>query len=199
MDDGSSESGEVREDECVDVDDDGEVDEERTSASVAQEYQHFVGKKLGQHTLLLGEYKCKQYGKKRGYGGVSIEDIGIAGSPEEYKVSAQHEDQHLDNRIYRGIKINISLLFYGKEKGKLDSGNEVENSVNREAVGHVCDNSLIVDCPVYDKYHRCLEKDGKQQHDPQSISILDPVENAVDKRKYDIQDKDGGQIPCDAV
>ena len=43
VDDGSSESGKVREDEGVDIDNDGEVDEECASASVSQENQHLVG------------------------------------------------------------------------------------------------------------------------------------------------------------
>ena len=59
MDDGSSESGKVREYECIDIYDYGEVDQERASASVTEEHQDFVCKDLGQYTFVLGENKGK--------------------------------------------------------------------------------------------------------------------------------------------
>ena len=130
---------------------------------------------------------------------MGVENIGIAGCPEENKVSAKHKDQHFNNCIYRGVKVHVSFFFYRKEKCKLDSGNEIKYSVNREAVSHICDHGLVVNGSVNDKHHRCLEKDGKKQHDPKCVRILDPVENAVDKRECDIQEKDGGQIPCNTI
>ena len=76
----------MREDEGIDIHDDGEVNKECTSAPVAEKYDYFVGQKLGKYTLLLGEDKGKEHCKECGYGCMSVENVGLTGGPEEYQV-----------------------------------------------------------------------------------------------------------------
>ena len=99
MDDGSSEAGKVREDECVDIYDDGEVNEERTSAPVAEKDNDFVGQKLGKYSLLLGEYKGKEHRNECGYRCMGVENIGLTGGPEKYQVRTLKQDQDLEDQV----------------------------------------------------------------------------------------------------
>ena len=183
MDDGSSESRKVREDERIDIYDNGEMDKECTSASVPEENNVFVGKDLGNNALFLGEYEGQKYRKECGHRGVSIENIGLTHSPDKYKVRTGQNNYYLEKQVHMGRKVHITFFFYRKEKCKNDSGKHVKQTVKREAMCQIHKQIFVMDGPEYKENHQSLQNDRDKEHDPEFVRIFDPVEDTVNKRK----------------
>ncbi len=135
VDDGSSESGKMREYECVDIDDDGEMDQERTSAPIAQKDYELIGQNLGKNAFFLGEDKGKQHRNKSCDRCMGIENIGIAHGPDKYKIRTGKDKRYLKDIIKSLGKVHITLFLYSKQKCEDYSRKHIKDAVKGEAMG----------------------------------------------------------------